>query len=205
MNLFLVLLSGVCWSIVYIELIRNGFKDKTYAMPLFALGLNFAWEVIYSVDSLVLNTASVQGFVNLVWAMLDAVIVYTFFKYGREYFPKKAEKHFTSFGVLAFVTCFILQLAFYLHFESVPASKYSAFAQNAAMSIMFLTMLFQRGNTRGQTTLMAVAKCIGTLAPTILGGFIEEFNIYIVLTGTVSFVFDMIYIVTLYQWKKEGM
>ena len=58
MNLFLVLLSGVCWSIVYIELIRNGFKDKTYAMPLFALGLNFAWEVIYSVDSLVLNAAS---------------------------------------------------------------------------------------------------------------------------------------------------
>mgnify|MGYP000984424995 CR=1 FL=1 len=42
MSLFLVLLSGVCWSIVYIELIRKGFQDKTYAMPLFALGLNFA-------------------------------------------------------------------------------------------------------------------------------------------------------------------
>lgn len=121
-------------------------------MPLFALGLNFAWEIIYSVDSLLLNPASVQGVVNLIWAALDAVI-----------------------------------------------------AQNAAMSIMFLTMLFSRGSTRGQTVLMAAAKWISTLSPAILGGFIEEFNIYIVLTGAVCFVFDLIYVVILHKWKKAGL
>jgi hypothetical protein len=205
MNLFLVLLSGICWSIVYIELIRKGFKDKTYGMPLFALGLNFAWEIIYSVDSLVLNPASVQGVVNLIWAALDAVIVYTFFKYGRRDFPDKAKKYFAPFSILAFISCFAIQFAFYFHFESVPASKYSAFAQNAAMSIMFLTMLFSRGSTRGQTVLMAAAKWIGTLAPTILGGFIEEFNIYIILMGAVCFVFDLIYVVILHKWKKTGL
>ena len=205
MNLFLTLLSGVCWSIVYLELIRKGFRDKTCAMPLFALGLNFAWEITYSVDSLLLNTASVQGWVNLVWALLDAVIVCTFFRYGREFFPEKAKKYFIPFSILAFAACFALQFAFYFHFESVPASKYSAFVQNAAMSIMFLTMLFTRGNTRGQTVLMAAAKWIGTLAPTILGGFVEEFNIYIVLMGAVCFVFDGIYTIVLAKWKKAGL
>ena len=113
MELFLTLLSGICWSIVYIELIRKGFQDRTYAMPLFALGLNFAWEIIYSVDGLLLSPASVQGWVNLVWATLDGVIVYTFFKYGREYFPNKAKKYFVPFSILAFATCFVLQFAFY--------------------------------------------------------------------------------------------
>lgn len=123
-----MLLGGICWSIVYIELIRKGFKDKTYAMPLFALGLNFVWELIYSVNTLMLSAASLQGWVNLVWAMLDVVIVYSYFKYGREDFPAKAKKYFVPFSILAFAACFLLQFAFYFHFDSVAASKYSSFA-----------------------------------------------------------------------------
>lgn len=38
MEIFLTLVSGIAWTIVYIELIRKGFKDKTCAMPLYALG-----------------------------------------------------------------------------------------------------------------------------------------------------------------------
>lgn len=198
-----MIISGLCWSIVYIELIRGGFKDKTYAMPLFALGLNFAWETLYSVDQLFLGSEPLQGVVNLIWAMLDAVIIITYFKYGREYFPKKAQKYFIPFSILAFVSCFIMQFAFYFQFDKVPASQYSAFAQNAAMSIMFLAMLFNRGNTRGQSKLMAIAKCIGTLAPTILGGVIESLNIYILLMGSICFIFDALYIIALYDMEKE--
>ena len=106
MEMFLTLLSGICWSIVYIELIRQGFKDKTYAMPLFALGLNFAWEVIYFSNGFLFGAmGEVQTWVNLVWAVLDIVIIYTFFKYGREYFPKKAKKYFVPFSILVFATC----------------------------------------------------------------------------------------------------
>ncbi len=198
-----MIISGICWSIVYIELIRGGFKDKTYAMPLFALGLNFAWETLYSVDQLFLGSEPLQGVVNLIWATLDAVIIITYFKYGREYFPKKAKKYFVPFSILAFVSCFVMQFAFYFQFAKVPASQYSAFAQNAAMSIMFLAMLFNRGNTRGQSKLMAVAKCVGTLAPTILGGLIESFNIYILLMGIICLIFDVLYIIALYGMKKE--
>lgn len=199
----LMILSGICWSIVYIELIRGGFKDKTYAMPLFALGLNFAWETLYSVDQLFLGSEPLQGVVNLIWAALDAIIIVTYFKYGREYFPEKAKKYFVPFSILAFVSCFVMQFAFYFQFHKVPASQYSAFAQNAAMSVLFLVMLYQRGNTRGQTLLMAIAKCIGTLAPTILGGLIESFNIYILLMGIICLVFDVLYIVALHSFKKE--
>jgi hypothetical protein len=40
----LTLISGLAWTIVYIESIRVGFRDKAYAMPIAALALNFAWE-----------------------------------------------------------------------------------------------------------------------------------------------------------------
>lgn len=193
MELFLTLLSGICWSIVYIEIIRHGFKDKTYGMPLFALGLNFAWEVIYSIDSL--SNISVQGIVNIIWVALDVVIVFTYFKYGKEFFPDKAKAYFIPFSILVFMTCFVIQFAFYLRFDSIEASEYSAFLQNAAMSVLFVTMLFMRGNTRGQSISIAIAKWIGTLAPTILMGFLESFNIYIILCGIICSVFDIIYII----------
>ena len=45
-GLILVGISGICWTIVYIELIRNGFKDKACGMPIFALGLNIVWEFL---------------------------------------------------------------------------------------------------------------------------------------------------------------
>ena len=49
-GLLLVGISGICWTIVYIELIRKGIKDKACGMPIFALGLNIVWEFLYSID-----------------------------------------------------------------------------------------------------------------------------------------------------------
>lgn len=205
--LFLTLVSGIAWTVVYISCIRTGFKQKTYCMPLFALGLNFAWELIYSLDEvagIIENPGmfSVQTIVNVIWACLDAVIVYTYFKYGKESFPENAKKHFLPFSILAFATCVVLQLAYYFEFRGITAAQYSAFVQNAAMSILFLIMLYRRGSTKGQTMTIAVAKWLGTLAPTILMGVLSGFNIYIVLTGLVCSVFDIIYIVSLSRFKR---
>lgn len=207
MGLFLTLMSGICWTVVYIELIRRGFKDKTYGMPLFALGLNIAWEVLYSIDGLFINQKFIpaQSVANVVWALCDVIILITYFKYGKKYFPQNAKKYFVSFSILAIATCVVFQLAFYLQFENVvAASQYSAFAQNAAMSIMFLIMLFNRNSVEGQSLTIAICKCLGTLAPTILGGFIESINIYIILTGSISFVFDIIYIIFLIKFRKSN-
>lgn len=202
MELFLTLLSGIGWSIVYIELIRGGFKSKTYAMPLFALGLNIAWELIYSYHDLFISTPSVQGIVNLVWAALDLVIVVTYFKYGRQYFPENVQRFFIPYSVLVFITCFVIQFAFYFQFDSMAAAQYSAFAQNVTMSILFVNMLVTRKSAKGQSLLMAVAKWIGTLAPTLLMGVVRGFNIYIVLMGAVCTVFDLIYIGCLLKTKR---
>lgn len=48
----LTLISGLAWTIVYLDAIRIGFRDRTYAMPVAALALNFGWEAIYAVHDL---------------------------------------------------------------------------------------------------------------------------------------------------------
>ena len=35
---------------MHVELIRNGFKDKAYGMPLFVLGLDIVCEFLCSID-----------------------------------------------------------------------------------------------------------------------------------------------------------
>ena len=78
---FLVVLSGLAWTIVYVECIRVGLRDRTYAMPLAALGLNIAWESTYAVHGLA-GAIGAQPVINLLWALIDLVIVYTFFRLG---------------------------------------------------------------------------------------------------------------------------
>lgn len=200
MELLLTLISGIAWTIVYLECIRLGFKESTYSMPLFALALNVAWEGIYSVVDL--KSFSVQTVANIVWFVFDLLIVYTYFKYGKQDFDTNTQRFFLLISLIVFATCLLIQLAFYWQFGLRYGSRYSAFLQNLVMSILFINMLFKRGNTRGQSLIIAIAKWLGTLAPTILMGCWQETNVYILVCGALCSVFDLIYIFLLIKWRS---
>lgn len=206
-GLLLVSISGICWTIVYIELIRNGIKDKACGMPLFALGLNIVWEFLYSFDGFFISKEfiMIQNIADLAWAFCDVFILICWFKYGKQYLPDIAKKYFIPFTTLSLIVCIGMQMAFYLYCNTATeASIYSAFAQNVAMSVMFLTALFERGNAKGFSLLGAICKCIGTLTPTIWG-CIEAGGIhsYILITGTLCFIVDIIYIFFLIKMNKN--
>ncbi|KAL3471465.1 hypothetical protein BJX99DRAFT_263217 [Aspergillus californicus] len=42
-------LQTLLWAIHYVEMVRISFKQKTYAMSLFGLSCNIAWEFVYAV------------------------------------------------------------------------------------------------------------------------------------------------------------
>lgn len=205
-GLILVGISGICWTIVYIELIRNGFKDKVCGMPLFALGLNIAWEFLYSIDGFFISQEfiQIQNVADMVWAFCDVAILVCWFRYGKQYLPDSGKKYFVPYSILALVVCIGMQLAFYLNCKTATeASIYSAFAQNVAMSVMFLATLFQRNSTKGFSLLGAICKCIGTLTPTIWGCVeIGDIHPYIFITGMICFIVDVIYIFCFYKMRK---
>ena len=206
-GLILVGISGICWTIVYIELIRNGFKDKACGMPIFALGLNIVWEFLYSIDGFFFSKEfiQVQNIADIAWALCDVAILVCWFRYGKQYLPQNAQQYFIPFTIMALTVCFGMQMAFYLYCDTATeASIYSAFAQNVAMSVMFLTALFQRNTTKGFSLLGAVCKCIGTLTPTIWGCVeIGRIHVYIFIAGLLCFMIDIIYIYFFAKYKKQ--
>ena len=195
MALLLTIVSGLCWTWVYVECVRIGLKQKTYAMPLFALALNFAWEVVYSYLGLTRDpTITAQTVVNVCWALADVFIIATWLRFGRRYWPARlGGQTFYAWGALVFFVSFVLQVLFVREFGTTAGARYSAFLQNLLMSVLFIDMFFKRKGAEGQSLIIAVNKWIGTLAPTILFGYLER-RLFITVVGAFCGVFDLIYI-----------
>lgn len=202
MRLALVLISGLCWTFVYFEAARLGFRDKTYAIPFVALALNLAWETVYAAHGL-LRGFSPQTGVNIVWAVADILVLTTYFRYGKSELPAWVSRPmfwlWTSFMMLAAYT---LQLLFIFEFGARDGGGYAAFLQNLLMSGLFIAMLVRRGSTRGQSLPIATAKCLGTLAPTLLFGVVHEIPFYLGV-GVLCTVLDTAYIWLLYKAQRQ--
>ena len=192
----LTLLSGICWTIVYIDIINRGFRDRTCGMPFFALAFNIAWE--FAFGFLIYQGLALQRVVNIVWFSLDLIIVFTYFKYGRSEFPQPYARFFVAWSVAAFAAAFITLYFAGMEFPDRRGATYSAFAQNLMMSVLFIGMLVRRNNVSGQSMMIAVFKWLGTLAPTILVWFAIGSRLVLVL-GIAIFFYDVLYMRMLYR------
>jgi hypothetical protein len=193
MNLLLSLAGGACWIFVFYKMIRLGIRDKTYCIPLFSLGLNLTWEIVYSVEGIFF--IQIQTFICIAWFFLNTVNVYLYFKYGRERFPERLQKIFIPLSIATFLFCLGIQAAFYFQFDIRPASQYSAFLQNVLMSLLFIYMFYTRSDMRGQSLSIGIAKSLGSLAYVIQQGYIEMINPYIIVCGALSLSADIYYII----------
>jgi hypothetical protein len=199
----LTLISGICWSIVYLDLINRGFKDKTYGMPFFALTFNLAWECIFAFVATAGGAFTLQRIVNIVWFCLDVVIGYTYVRYGRREFSKSVDqKWFAPWSALALVASFVVIYSTTLEFGDLWGARYTAFAQNLMMSVLFITMLVRRNSVEGQSMTIAVLKWLGTFAPTILV-YLQTGSRLILALGLIIFAYDVIYIVLLHRKFRE--
>ncbi|MBG1273262.1 hypothetical protein FND55_06445 [Lactobacillus paracasei subsp. paracasei] len=202
MALALTLISGISWTLVYYFLIRKGFKEHTYGMPLWALGLNIAWETTYGINGFIHpNGSSAQSVINIIWALCDVLIVVTYLKYGRKYQPVELQNHYRLLGIFVLVVSFIVQILLLNYFGVHTGARLSAYLQNLLMSILFLNMLFIRHGVEGQSVAIGITKFIGTLAPTILMGVIEP-NPLVLTLGILCAIFDILYIILLMVKQK---
>lgn len=201
MILFLTIVSGLAWTVVYIEAVRVGFRDRSYAIPAAALALNFAWEAVYASHS-VATGLSAQGVFNIVWGLADILVLYTFFRFGRSELPAwVTRKLFVAWGALLGVAAFMVQGLFVVEFGWEAAPRYAAFLQNLLMSGLFIAMFVARGGSRGQSLLIAAAKWIGTLAPTIVFGWYGNSALILGL-GALCSIFDLAYIGLLWRARS---
>ncbi|MCE8424243.1 MAG: hypothetical protein J5U17_00515 [Candidatus Methanoperedens sp.] len=194
----LMIVGGIFWSLTYILVIRHGFKDKTYGIPLGALCANISWEAIFS---FIHPHSPPQLYINYIWFFLDVIIILQFLKYGKSEFPKFSIRQFYFTFLMALTTAFFLVLFITYEFNDFKGA-YTAFGQNLMMSILFITMLLSRNDLRGQSIYIALFKMLGTgisslafylYQPISQGSFLLPFLFVSI------FVYDLIYLVIIYQ------
>lgn len=203
LEITLLSISGLCWTIAYLDIIRLSFRDRTTGMPAAALMLNVTWEVMQVVN-LLDRSFSLYYAVTILWLILDIGILAAFLRFGRLEQTQGWQQDrflFWSFSLLLF--CFLFQWSTVVEFGIVDGTRHSALLQNAIMSVAFIPFLLDRGSdgraARGQSLLIAVTKGIGTLAAGILIVFLSGSVFHLSLVMVCAFA-DTAYTVLL--WKR---
>lgn len=166
--------SGLAWTVVYIALVYRGIKDRSYGMPLVPLALNFAWELVFSVIYPPATTGTAGVAVNLIWMICDIGIVSTYFLYGYKYFYARYNlsraawlllsvfTFLVAFGIMFYGGPFFGQFTDYFYGDVFQGAIFIAYIQNLVISVCFLLMIWERGNSEGQSLTIGVFKCLGT-------------------------------------------
>jgi len=191
LNMVFTIVIGASWTLAYILIIIRSFRGKTYGVPFLALSFNLCWGILFS-------TILWDGkFAHLVtygtWALLNVIILIAYLKYGIEEWPRRLSPQlFYPFSIFVLLATFgfIYFLSSELH---DVGGNYMAYIQNLMMSLLFINMLNNRGNLRGQSVPIAVLKMIGTGAATLFFFMIRVKSL--TMAGSLIFCFDLIYLI----------
>ncbi|MDU0968931.1 MAG: hypothetical protein E7A62_07885 [Actinomycetaceae bacterium] len=213
------IISGLCWTLAYILIIRRGHIDHAHGMPLWALALNFAWEFNYS---FITPTPMPQRAINIIWCLFDCVILIHFFKYCKIDYPTLKSKYMYPLTVLAFVVCWTIVVMFQVEFAPfAPADyplgmgrAYSAWGMDVSMAIIFVYFIIRRNNVLGQSLYIALAMFIGNVFAAIpfivyqnagVPG-VPKLGFFYPFAFTCAFLFNIIYICQVWTYtKNEGL
>jgi hypothetical protein len=185
--------SGLLWTLAYLLIIRQGFLDSTFGMPLAALCANLSWEFIFA---FVYPHDLPQRAVNVVWFSLDLVILVQLILYGPREFSGLPRRLFYAAFALALATAFGAVLTITLQFGDFDGA-YSAFGQNLMMSVLFVTMLHTRGSLRGQSVSIAALKMGGTALASLAFYFFNpdyDGSVLLPFLYVAILVFDAVYL-----------
>lgn len=186
------------WVATFILIIRRGFIDKTFGMPVVAAVVNLAWDAIVS---FVYPAPAPQVYFEVLFAVFDIVILYQVFRHWRSEFPNLSAGLFYGAMALTAITALALILAVRFEFKDF-SSVYSGYAGNLMGSILFVAMAVNRSNVRGQSIYIALAKWLGTGAASLGSVLFQLPNLQGVVLVPVlcagMFVFDLIYVLIIY-------
>ncbi len=204
LSLILQIGFGVFWAVVYLLIIRLGFREKTFGMPVIALCTNISWEFIFSfvrphnIPQLYIP----QRYIDVAWFMLDVVVLYQVVVFGKSDFTNKLAGLFYPGLVLGLFLSLWATLAITYEFRDWNG-VYSAFGGNLLMSILFVAMLLRRNNVCGQSMYIALFKMAGTLSASILSFTYNPSSPLLGFLYIAIFLFDAIYVVLLYAQHTE--
>ena len=158
----------LAWTTAYLFIIISCFKQKSYGIPMVVLCFNVIWEFYFSFN--VLGSDLFYFFVwgNRLWFVFDVIIVYQFFRYGRErQVIPFVKKYFYPIAIFTLIMMAIGIYTFSFYYNDLQGAS-SSMTINLVMSILFIFMLFYRyEDCNGLNYPAAWLKMIGTAAGSV--------------------------------------
>ena len=155
------------WMITYILIIRRGFKDKVYAVPFIALAVNTAWDFF---GAFVYPSPYIQYLFNIVYFVIDLVLLYQVVRYWRAVHPKLQAWQFYGLVIVAYMATFTVYTAAVTDLNDQAGVK-TAWVDTFIDAILFVGMFFGRADLAGQSLYIALGKIIGTGSAVIAVSF----------------------------------
>jgi len=194
----LMVISGAFWILTYILIINRGFRDKTYGMPLVALCFNISWEFIYTF----LRPHPIPHiYSNIIALSLDIIIFYQLLLYWPNEFSNVSKLRFYLLLFSSLIVAFSL-VFFISYMFNDNIGFYMSFGQNLLMSILFIKMLLNRSDLRGQTIYIASFKLFGTASASSAFYLFDPIDKGSILLNSLYlgiFLFDLLYVMMIYK------
>jgi hypothetical protein len=203
----LALAGGIFWLIAYVLMIRKGFQDSSYGIPLLAIMLNFTWEIIYT--TIYAPSDRAEMWMRLIWLIADVPNVWLLVRFGRanQKIPYIRTHYYVVLGA-TFVLCFVGHLC-YRDVGAYMGGTQSAYIINYVMSVLFVFLYFDRPDAKGLSYGGAWTKMLGTACISLANiplwpqdPHAPRFFLYYLFAA--CFVFDVFYIFLLRQARQAA-
>ncbi|SCY25084.1 hypothetical protein SAMN05192588_1876 [Nonlabens sp. Hel1_33_55] len=200
----LVIAGGLSWVLAYLQAIRIGFKSRTYCIPFVALFLNVGWELYNTIRGFMIVGSYFLNYINAIWFCLDLLIVYTFWRYGRN--NPQRRPYFIWIVVGLFLTGLVVNHFGAILYTPRIGANYVGLGINIIMSILFITNFLKRKKHFTHNLVVAMSKLLGTFCLTLMLGVFGVTRLggvdrAMLLLGIIVFILDLYYVHLL---RKSG-
>ena len=219
------------WLGAYALIIRHAFREKIHGMPVVAMCGNISWEIILGLGLYPACPVywancpqQIMGPLTLAAALLDAFILYTILRFGRDHFQVPFLRQYfpalvfvgvgTAFAIIYFIMTDMYTLNVYNATVNgeVPAfvqaglqgGIYTGWGLALMMGLLFITMLLSRDNVQGQSFYIALFMGLGNLCAYLFDiTAASRMPTLVHVLVAASLTVNAIYAVMVYRKSKE--
>jgi hypothetical protein len=201
-QLILFGIAALYWIWVYIAVIKDITKNKFVGIPVLAVCANIAWELLWSFRFHT-NMGELFQWGYRAWFIMDVVILYSVFRYGKiQFSDPMLKKNFTPIVIFTCL-CWVAGIyAFTIEYAD-PIGAISAYLVNVHMSAIYILLILQFPKEKSLSISTAWHKMLGTALTSVFCFWVFP-NAYFMLTMTViTFILDIAYIFIVTYYKKK--
>lgn len=183
--------AGILWSLAYVLIIRRGFKDHAFGMPLAAVCCNSSWEFLYAfLDP---PRLFVEELIVCSWFFMSVIMLSQAIMFRRCDYKRSPDVVYYGMIVVFYVINITALTVFRAEIKNLVVFSAYGLGINVIMSAAFIAMIVRRRNLAGQSIAIALLKLAGTLFGFLYGHFFVVQSPLVAGIYAVIFILDVIY------------